>query len=91
MSAPALSRRPRPEGGLPVDEEELSRFQAWLVGRGYADRTATTWASRIRRAYALGVGSPDDVDTVLWCHMNPSRTGLRQALENLEAFRRAGR
>lgn len=91
MSAPALSRRPRPKGGLPVDEEELSRFRAWLVGRGYADRTAKTWACRIRRAYALGVGSPDEVDTVLWPHANPTRTGLRQALQNLDAFRRAGR
>ena len=91
MSAPALSRRPRPDAGLPVDEEELSRFRAWLVGRGYADRTATTWACRIRRAYALGVGSPDDVDTVLWRHTNVTCTGLRQALQNLDAFRRAGR
>ena len=91
MSAPTLSRRPRPAGALPVDEEELSRFRAWVVARGYADRTATTWACRVRRAHALGVGSPDEVDTVLWRHMNPARTGLRQALQNLEAFRRAGR
>ncbi len=91
MSAPSLSRRPRSEAGLPVDEEELFRFRSWLVDRGYADRTAKTWACRVRKAYSLGVGSPDDVDTVLWCHMNPSRSGLRQALENLDAFRRAGR
>lgn len=91
MSTPPLSPRSRPEGRLPIDEEELSRFRAWLVGRSYADRTARTWASRIRRAYALGVGSPDEVDTVLWRHTNVTRSGLRQALQNLDAFRRAGR
>ena len=91
MSAPALSRRPRPEGGLPVDEEELSRFRAWLVGRGYADETARIWACRIRRAYAFGVGSPDEVDAVFRRKPTPTRCGIRQALQNLDAFRRAGR
>ena len=91
MSIPPLSRRPRPEGGLPVDEKELSRFRAWLVGRGYADETARIWACRIRRAYAFGVGSPDEVDAVFRRKTNPTRCGIRQALQNFDAFRRAGR
>jgi hypothetical protein len=91
MSTPCPADRPRPEGGLPVDEEELSRFRAWLVDRGYADETARIWACRIRRAYAFGVGSPDEVDAVFMRKTTPTRCGIRQALQNFDAFRRAGR
>ena len=91
MSAPSLSRRHRPEGGLPVDEEELSRFRAWLVGRGYADRTATEWIRRVRWAFAHGCAHPDDVDAVFWNLSQPRRSGFRQALGAFVESRRAGR
>ena len=90
MSTPAHSRRSRPEGGLPIDETEIVRFRAWLVGRGFADETARNWACRVRRAYAHGVGSPDEVDAAFRRKTTPTRCGLRQALQNFEAFREAG-
>ena len=90
MSAPALSRRPRPEGGLPVDEGALHRFRAWLIGRGYAERTATEWIRRVRWAFAHGCAHPDDVDAVFGNLSQPRRSGLRQALGAFAEFQGAG-
>lgn len=88
MSTPVPSCPPRP--GPAVDEEELSRFRAWLVDRGYAERTGKQFASRVRSAYAHGATSPDDVDVVFTgCHRS-IRTGTRVALRALDSFRRAG-
>ncbi len=91
MSAPALSRRPRPGPALPVDEEEMRRWVLWLIARGYAESTARLWASKIRTAYAHGIGSPDAVGDEFLNWSSPLRSSLRQALRELDAFRRAGR
>jgi hypothetical protein len=89
MSAPANARR-RPEPVLTVDEADLSRFRAWLAGRGYADRTASEWVRRVRSAYARGARSPGEVDAVFKNLSQPSRAGFRQALGAFVTSREAG-
>ena len=91
MSAPFPSRRLRPEGGLDLDEEELARFRAWLVGRGYAATTAQFWAARIRDAHAHGVDDPAAVDAAYPHHQQPTRAGLREALLRFDEFRKVTR
>ncbi len=58
MSAPAPCR-PRQ---IPVDEEEMRRWVRRLVTLGYEESTARNWVSRIRTAYAHGVGDETEVD-----------------------------
>lgn len=91
MSTLPLSRPPRPGGELLIDDEELSRFRAWLVGRGYSERTVKLWAVKTRLAYRRGVICSADVDRVFSNYKQNTRCTLRQALQNFDVFRRGGR
>ena len=91
MSAPALSRRPEPAPVLAVDAAELSRFRSWLLARGYADRTAGTWARAVRLARARGAGGAGEVDEYFGGLRQNSRGVIRAALREYDEFREAGR
>lgn len=87
MSTPDPRRRSRPPSGLPVDEEEISRFQAWLEEHGYMHSSAKVWASHVRNASAHGISMPDDVDDAFLAWSNSYRCGTRQALRFFVEFR----
>lgn len=89
MSAPAPCRPMATRSGLPVDEDEMRRWLARLLDRGYAKSTAKLWISRIRTAYAHGVGDPDAVDIEFANYAHTTRSGFRQALRELDEFRRS--
>lgn len=81
MSTAPFSR-PRP---VPVgDPFDRAAFRDWLVGLGYADSTARLWSFRVRRALAVGIEDPADVDGLtLAAH---TRGTLRSALREYAAF-----
>ena len=89
MSPPAPSR-PNPAGAV-LEADDLARFRAWLVGRGYAATTATLYATRVRNAHAHGVEDPAGVDAAYPHHQQPTRAGLREALLRFAEFQEAGR
>ena len=91
MSTPALSRRSEPAPVLAVDAAELSRFRSWLLGRGYADRTAGTWARADWLALARGAGGAGEVDKYFGGLRQNSRGVIRAALREFDEFREAGR
>ncbi len=91
MSAPAVSRSPRPGHGLAVDEDEMRRWLVRLMERGYSEHTARVWISRIRIAYAHGVRDDGAVDAVLVSYANTTRSSIRQALRALAEFREVAR
>lgn len=74
---------------LPVDEEEMLRWLRWLCDRGYKESTGKIWISRIRTAYAHGVKDEEVVDAVFVNYANTTRGGMRQALRELDKFRRS--
>ncbi len=80
---------PARSGGIPVDEDELRRWLARLCDRGYRESTAKIWISRIRTAYAHGVRDAAAVDVVFINLTGDSRSGFRQALRELDDFRRS--
>jgi len=89
MSTPALSRPRRPAPVFIVDAAELSRFRTWLVGRGYSDHTAGTWARAVRLARAAGIESDADVDARFGALRQDTRTSYRTALREFNRFREA--
>ncbi len=88
-STPAPCRPVPARAGLPVDEEEMRRWLARLLERGFKESTARLWVSRVRTAYAHGVDSPDAVDAAFENFANNTRCGMRQALRELDTFRRS--
>ncbi len=89
MSAPDPRRSTTAGNGIPVDEEELQRWRSWLVERGYSETTALLWLSRVRKASARGVADEAEVDAAFPAFTSGTRSGLRQALRELDAFRRS--
>lgn len=90
MRSPAMRGRRRPGPDRTVDQAELARFSAWLVGRGYAASTAQVWVSFVRTAIARGVEGPEGVDAAFGCYGRTTRCGYRAALEEFGRFREAG-
>lgn len=87
MSTPDPDSPSRPPVDLPVDEEEISRFRAWLEEQGYTHSSTKLWASHVRNAAAHGISSPDDVDATFLAWSNSYRCGIRQALRFFDEFR----
>ncbi len=90
MSGPASCRRRPARAGIPVDEEEMRRWYRRLVTLGYKESTARNWVSRIRTAYARGVGDETAVDAGFPSFTSESRAVMRAAIRQLDEFRRSG-
>ena len=75
----------------PVDDEDLTRFRAWLVGRGYSEGTARLWSKRVKSAHARGISEPEEVNSAYRNHQQLTRAGMREALQRFAEFREAGR
>ncbi len=77
----------------PLDSQrnrrELRRWLARLLERGFKESTARLWISRIRTAYAHGIRDAAAVDTAFINFTGDSRSGFRQALRELDRFRRS--
>jgi len=89
MRAPTPGRPMPNRAGLPVDEEEMRRWLRRLCDREYRESTGKIWVSRIRTAYAHGVTDEGAVDAVFVNYANTTRCGMRQALRELDKFRRS--
>lgn len=90
MSGPAPCRPMPDRPGIPVDEEEMRRWYRWLVTLGYQESTARNWVSRIRTAYARGVGDEMEVDAGFPSFTSESRAVMRSAIRMLDEFRSSG-
>ncbi len=88
MRAPAAPRTGA--GAAPPTDEELARFRAWLVRRGYAGTTAGLWTARVRAAHGHGVQDPARVEVAFPHLALTSRASLRSALRAFTTFREAG-
>lgn len=89
MSPPGPYRPIPAQSGLPVDEEEMRRWVLWLAALGYQESTARNWVSRIRTAYARGVGDETEVDAGFPSFTSESRAVMRAAIRQLDEFRRS--
>ncbi len=88
MSTSAPSR-PNAAGAVP--EDDLERFRAWLVGRGYAEGTALLWSKRVENAHAHGVEDPAAVDAAYPHLSHKTRSCTRAALANFSEFQEVTR
>ena len=88
--SPPVPCQPMPDqAGLSVDEEEMRRWSARLIERGYRQSTVDEWVFRIRSAYRNGVADAAMVDEGCAKYATTTRSGIRQALRELEEFRRS--
>ena len=79
-----------------IPDEELDRFAAWLVAKGYGAGTAKAVRSYVRRADRLGAASAAEVNAATrvpgteFPHLaQTTRSGMRRALDLFEEFRGA--
>jgi hypothetical protein len=86
MRTPAACRTDAADA-VPETEEELARFRAWLVRRGYAGTTAGLWTARVRAAHEHGIHDPACVEAAFPYLALASRASLRSALRAFDAFR----
>lgn len=69
--------------------EETARFREWQIGRGYAEATATSRATVVRRLHDVGVTDPEDVDGAYPNFRRETRCVYRGALRAYDDFLKA--